>query len=413
VRGRAYAAFAAILLALSLPGALASYLRLRSWALPSVGFVWDLVFSTCMAATALHLVHLVRAQLRSPWFRLAISIPGQAFVAAGFLAGVWQLALLLPRALVAALGWDGAQSALRYFDLAPFALAIASIGTSQRRIPEWVRVHLNPASLAAEWSSTALRETSAAHGLVRVPVERRRVPGEGPEGRVLRIVQVSDPHLGPWQPVAKLRDTLAGLVAQVPDLVLLTGDFLTMESNGSPGALEAALAPLREVSDRCYAIFGNHDHEAPQEVAGALAAVGIRLLIDDEAIAATPVGAVQILGADHVWRGRDAQLARLFARHPRRDGIPRLLLLHDPSGFAHVPDGEVDLTLSGHTHGGQVGLVALGLEWTVLRRSAWPDHGLFARGASLLYVHRGTGFYGFPLRIGVPSETSVLEVVLP
>jgi predicted MPP superfamily phosphohydrolase len=102
----------------------------------------------------------------------------------------------------------------------------------------------------------------------------------------------------------------------------------------------------------------------------------------------------------------------LFERFPRRPEMPRLLLLHDPSGFAHVRDGEVDLTLSGHTHGGQVGLVSLGLDWTVLRKSAWPDHGLFARGASLLYVHRGTGFYGFPLRIGVPSEMSVLEVVL-
>jgi predicted MPP superfamily phosphohydrolase len=66
--------------------------------------------------------------------------------------------------------------------------------------------------------------------------------------------------------------------------------------------------------------------------------------------------------------------------------------------------------LSGHTHGGQVGLVSFGLDWTVLQRSRWPDHGLFARGRSRLYVHRGTGFYGFPLRVGVPGEHSVLEL---
>ncbi len=48
---------------------------------------------------------------------------------------------------------------------------------------------------------------------------------------------------------------------------------------------------------------------------------------------------------------------------------------------------------------------------TVLSRSRWPDHGLFARGANRLYVHRGTGFYGFPLRVGVPGELSVLELV--
>ena len=67
--------------------------------------------------------------------------------------------------------------------------------------------------------------------------------------------------------------------------------------------------------------------------------------------------------------------------------------------------------LSGHTHGGQVGLVSLGMDWTVLSRSRWPDHGLFARGRSRLYVHRGTGFYGFPLRVGVPGEASLLEVL--
>jgi uncharacterized protein len=77
----------------------------------------------------------------------------------------------------------------------------------------------------------------------------------------------------------------------------------------------------------------------------------------------------------------------------------------------HVPDGAADLVLSGHTHGGQLGLVSMGLAWTVLSRTRWPDHGLFAHGTNRLYVHRGTGFYGFPLRIGVPGEASVLEVV--
>ena len=91
----------------------------------------------------------------------------------------------------------------------------------------------------------------------------------------------------------------------------------------------------------------------------------------------------------------------------------RLLLLHSPAGFAHVPPGEVDLVLSGHTHGGQLGLVSFGFDWTVLSRSRWPDHGLFGHGTSRLYVHRGTGFYGFPLRVGVPGEASVLEVLVP
>jgi predicted MPP superfamily phosphohydrolase len=100
----------------------------------------------------------------------------------------------------------------------------------------------------------------------------------------------------------------------------------------------------------------------------------------------------------------------LFARHPRRNGSLRLLLMHSPLGFRHIPPGEVDLVLSGHFHGGQLGLVSMGFGWTVLSRTSWPDHGLFGLGTNRLYVHRGTGFYGFPLRVGVPGEASVLEV---
>jgi predicted MPP superfamily phosphohydrolase len=170
------------------------------------------------------------------------------------------------------------------------------------------------------------------------------------------------------------------------------------------------LAPLREAEGRCYAIFGNHDHEAPDEVREALDACGVDLLIDEARLVDTRRGRVQLLGADYVGRGRAEHLTGFLARHPRESDALRLLMLHDPIGFHHLPLGDVDLVLSGHTHGGQVGLVSFGLDWTVLQRSRWPDHGLFARGRSRLYVHRGTGFYGFPLRVGVPGEHSVLEL---
>jgi predicted MPP superfamily phosphohydrolase len=85
--------------------------------------------------------------------------------------------------------------------------------------------------------------------------------------------------------------------------------------------------------------------------------------------------------------------------------------MHDPGAFRHIPEGEADLVLSGHTHGGQIGLLRLGLPHTVLSAlTSIPDHGLWARGRDRLYVHRGTGHYGFPLRLGVPAEESLLQV---
>ena len=82
-----------------------------------------------------------------------------------------------------------------------------------------------------------------------------------------------------------LRETVSNLAEHEPDLFLLTGDFLTMESMGTPGSLHEALAPLKAHPGRCFAIFGNHhDLEAPEEVRAALAHNGIELLVDQETI---------------------------------------------------------------------------------------------------------------------------------
>lgn len=395
---RVYATWGFIILALSLPGALVMHHRLTAWIDQPVHVLLDVAFLYGLLAAGAHMTHLVRARLRHGAFRELVSIPGMVFVAVGALSGLWLLALLPVRAVPWLAGWDGGLAVLRWLDLLPVGVGIASVITSLRTTDEVVRI-----SLARTGPDT----------VTRLPVERyrRRRPAPLAE-RPLRIVQITDPHLGPWRPVHRLRRVIEDLVAQEPDLVLLTGDLLTMEGAGSPGALADALAPLRRLRGRCFAVFGNHDLEAEHEVRQALAATDVTLLVDDEAVVETPVGPVQIVGATWVGGRRREHIQTLLARFPRRAGHVRLFLLHDPLGFRHVPKGDADLTLSGHTHGGQLGLVSFGIDWTVLTRSRWPDHGLFGHGANRLYVHRGTGFYGFPLRIGVPGETSVLELVL-
>ena len=395
-RGRAFAIFSAVVMTISNTGALAVHARLPDWVsaawLPvlEVGFVYG------VAAAALHYAHLVRARLRPGLFRVLVSGPGQAFVASGFMSAFWLLGLVVLRAPLALFGFDEMLRWLAPLDLVPYAAGLVALFTSSRPRSEVVRFRLDGGSKG---------------DFTRVPVERYRRRTPTPlASRPLRIVQIADPHIGPWLAPTQLRAIVDDLVGKQPDLVLLTGDFLTMESNASPQALAEALAPLERLSDRCFAIFGNHDHEAPEVVRAGLAANGIQLLVDDSVCADTEAGPVQIVGADYRRRDREEHLATLLARHPRIDHHLRLLLLHDPSAFHDLPDDDVDLVLSGHTHGGQVGLVSFGLDWTVLSRSRWPDQGLFARGRSHLYVHRGTGFYGFPLRVGVPGEASVLEL---
>ena len=102
---------------------------------------------------------------------------------------------------------------------------------------------------------------------------------------------------------------------------------------------------LRAVPDRTFAALGNHDYESLDEVRDGLAANDVTLLVDEARVLETRSGPVQILGADYVRRGRRKHLEELIADHPRLPDHTRILLLHDPLGFRHVPVGGVDPSL--------------------------------------------------------------------
>ena len=372
-RGRAYAVFAGFLLTIHTLVVVGLQEQLLGVA-PLL--IW------LQSATVVHVVALVWARLRPNWYRALVSIPGLYFTAATFLAVPWSIA--------AAVGFPP------YGWWLPFVVSALGVLQSLHARQEVVDLVLDGEHLPKLRRARVVRRT-------RTPVD--------PEGEPLRLVQITDPHLGPFMPEERLRGICERAVDADPHLVLLTGDFFTMEGRGDPELLARALSPLAALEGRTFACFGNHDHEAPRAVAEGLAAVGVKLLVDDWTMASTPVGDVQIVGLDHVWSRRGTHYGEVFARLPERGGSLRLVLLHDPGGFKHLPVGQADLVLSGHTHGGHVGLLSLGLDWTSIGAIArMPDHGFWGRGPDRLYVHRANGHYGFPLRVGVPAEESVLRV---
>ena len=368
LRSRAYAIYRGVTLGLQV---LVSSALVRHFAaaFPLVVYLQAAVFVSSLV--------LIRPRLRGVLYRVTISVPAAFFAAGTLLAWPW--------AIVAAFGFTPHGAFI------PYVLAAIGIIQSLTTREEAIDVVIGDGSVAGG--------------------PRRHSPSSVRVDRPLRIVQITDPHLGPFMSVRRLRRIAERAVERNPDLIVLTGDFLTMESHGRPDLLAEALAPLRALPGRTFACLGNHDHESLGTVKQALAAAGVLLLVDSAAEVTTDAGDVQILGFDFVWRERAEHLARVTAEHPRKPELLRLLLLHDPSAFRHLPEGEGDLVLSGHTHGGQVGLLSLGLPWTAMRAFVnAPDHGLWARGMDRLYVHRGTGHYGFPLRLGVPAEESLLSV---
>jgi len=115
--------------------------------------------------------------------------------------------------------------------------------------------------LQSLWSREETRDIVVADSQV-VPALSRHATSPARVQRPLKLVQITDPHLGPFMSVARLWRICQRAIEKSPDLVLLTGDFLTMESQADPGLLEQALSPLKQLQGRVFACLGNHDHEA-------------------------------------------------------------------------------------------------------------------------------------------------------
>jgi predicted MPP superfamily phosphohydrolase len=389
-RGRAFALFVSVLVGI--------YSLLACAMAPGAGpLLW--VFTAFHLAVYANFVLLSRPRMRSLPFRLLLSWPSAVMVAGTLLSLPWAIAI-----------------ALRFHPWVPWLpYALAAIGLFQSLSTRRESVDL----VIAGPTGPPTTRGPADLAVPANPDPRRAVlphpRGTHRQARPLTIVQITDPHLGPFMSVARLRAISARAVEAQPDLVFLTGDFLTMESQHDPDLLLEALRPLQALRGRVFACLGNHDLEAQQIVERALRENGIELLVDASTEIETPAGLVQIVGMNFVWRDRPAHLARVSAAHPRLDGALRIVLLHDPGAFQHLPEATGDLVLSGHTHGGQVGLVSLGLPFTMLRLFGIriPDHGFWARGTDRMYVHKGTGHYGFPLRLGVPAEESLIRIHRP
>ena len=229
-------------------------------------------------------------------------------------------------------------------------------------------------------------------------------PGTPP----LRIVQVSDIHLGLLVGRRRLEPILERVREARPDLLVATGDMLDAVGDH----LEPLAAMWRDITPRLgkFAVTGNHEYYTG--IPGAVAfleGAGFRVLRDEAAVLP---GLATVIGKEYrAPRGlpgspeRPRRLSDLML--DRDPALFTLLLNHLPTGFEEeaAPLG-VDLQLSGHTHDGQL----FPFRWLV-RLSFRHLAGLHRQGGSLLYVSRGTGTWGPPLRFLAPPEVTVFELV--
>ena len=225
----------------------------------------------------------------------------------------------------------------------------------------------------------------------------------------LRVVHVSDLHLGPLADRTALREALDRVAELAPDLVCVTGDVVDSPATD----LDAWMPELARLRVRygVFAVLGNHDRRAGADrVAAALARwSGWRLLRDEVATIEVAGARLHLVGLEERPEGRAAEaLPDLVARVPGDE--PFLVLAHRPSVLPVAAALGVPLVLAGHTHGGQLavpGAPRLNLARLLRIRFAV---GCYTRAGTLLHVNRGLGTSGQQVRVGAPREISVLTL---
>jgi predicted MPP superfamily phosphohydrolase len=229
-----------------------------------------------------------------------------------------------------------------------------------------------------------------------------------------RIAQITDIHFGPYMDTPGLERAVRLAEDFQPDLVALTGDFVShplYQRNGLEGARNAE--PCADVFARwkgappMIAVLGNHDHwNNPDMVTGSLRDRGIVVLRNASHVIEREKQLLWIAGTDDALESR-ADVAQAIAQIPPTD--PTILLAHEPDFADHAAKFPVDLQLSGHSHGGQVRLPGVGP--IILPDLARKYHtGLNRVGRLQVFTSHGVGVINPPVRLNCPPKVSLLTL---
>lgn len=365
--------------------------------------IFTLVFLVMLLAT---LIQLRRQMgLSGPMFALAL-------VAGACVSALLASTRMMPEAWTldsARVAWwlgYGVFGLVAYMFLFQMMLLFAETG-ARLAVPE-----LAPAlrSRRAFFGVTALALGTVAWGVVeggRLRTLSRSI-ASAKVLRPLRLVMVSDLHLGALTIASRVRELVELVRAQNPDVVLLVGDMV----NDHPESLRPFAEMLREMTPPLgmYGVFGNHErYEGDEKSARVFRWAGAELLRNS--VANIPGAGVQLLGVDDPGRagnGLEDITGEIRSVAAQSDPTAfRILLNHRPVGWreAAQPEG-IELMLSGHTHRGQ-----LFPFYYVVRLTTEFMGGFYEEKGHVLAVSAGAGFWGPPMRVGAPADILVLDLV--
>jgi predicted MPP superfamily phosphohydrolase len=242
----------------------------------------------------------------------------------------------------------------------------------------------------------------------------------------LKIVQISDIHSGSLTNKDAVKKGVDKIMSLQPDLILFTGDLVNNKAE--------EIVPFLDVFNKLkaplgvYSIFGNHDYgdyvrwenggqkrQNLEDLKSYHAKMGWRLLWDEHVPIERDGQQFALIGIQNWSALRNfARYGNLAKAYAGTEKYPfKILMSHDPTHWdAEVrPNfGDIDLTLSGHTHGFQFGVEIPGFRWSPVQYVYRQWAGLYKEGRQLIYVNRGYGFLGYPGRVGILPEIALLEL---
>jgi predicted MPP superfamily phosphohydrolase len=267
------------------------------------------------------------------------------------------------------------------------------------------RRFLQMALLAAASMPFAIPAYGAIAARSRKVIERVVIPIAGlpPQLDGLTIAQMSDIHAGLFMRESQMREYVEVANSLDPDIVALTGDFVATKSSQVEPFIRA-ISTLK-AKYGVYGILGNHDlfTNSGELIESGFAHHGFKLLRGANEIIDVEGAMLNIIGVDYIGLNSKIRSVDDALRGISTDGTT-ILLLHSPQLFPQAARIGIHLTLSGHTHGGQIALNFGDLILAPARLATMFIAGLFKIGNSHLYVNRGLGTTGPPIRIGAPPE---------
>ena len=244
----------------------------------------------------------------------------------------------------------------------------------------------------------------------------------------MKIVQLSDIHSGSFMDKRAVQHGVDMVMKENADLILFTGDLVNdraTEMKDYMDVFSRLKAPMG-----VYSTLGNHDYgdyvswphdgvskeQNLEDLKKVHAALGWRLLMNEHVVLEKNNEQIALLGIEN-WsaKGRFPKYGRMDLAHQGTEKYPfKILMSHDPShwtGQVKEQYKDIDLMLSGHTHGMQFGVEIPGFKWSPVQYMYKEWAGLYEDGKQKLYVNRGFGFIGYPGRVGILPEITVIELL--